>query len=569
MVLDYKDVSFSFGSRRKKRLTRRIIIILASLLIIFIYYSIKSLITYSRLENLQALLLQNEPARVSRSLENMSAAFFYPDTKKELKALAHLFANDIPQAERLFAKLHDSSTKIAFKKFLDYFLDKASYKELKIYTDFLEKKGKGAGIRYYRILVETAFFNYKQSRDLVTHLPAEEQAKYKKELKIIEQVNNGLATGKIPYIFDVNGKPLAAYDIVNKRTWPLTAGFDFSPFTADLGSSLKFYKLTIDANIQEKLQRLFRDYYGSFLLLDLSDGSIAAAYSKPANKKEGNTVFSAEYEPASIIKILTLFTYLKNGGAEIFPMECTGSIQVGGKIFYDWRDHGKIISYDQALAVSCNIAFAKMALAVGFARTAAVFERFYFNAGGLKDLFLDFKTGSLKRRRMDDFQFVKLSVGLSNNNEKSSAAGKSIAITTLHSALISAFVAQNGSIYSPFLIKNIKNVLHLGFYNHPVKIINAGKDDRVFQKVKQAMMTVVGSEAGTGRRAKVDFVDIAAKTGTGGEQRTGYDAILTGFFPAEKPHYAFAFILQGAGKAEKEGALFLKDFLISFYKRGR
>lgn len=170
---------------------------------------------------------------------------------------------------------------------------------------------------------------------------------------------------------------------------------------------------------------------------------------------------------------------------------------------------------------------------------------------------------------MDDFQFVKLSVGLSNNNEKSSAAGKSIAITTLHSALISAFVAQNGSIYSPFLIKNIKNVLHLGFYNHPVKIINAGKDDRVFQKVKQAMMTVVGSEAGTGRRAKVDFVDIAAKTGTGGEQRTGYDAILTGFFPAEKPHYAFAFILQGAGKAEKEGALFLKDFLISFYKRGR
>lgn len=569
MVLDYKDISFSFDRRRKRKLVRRIILISALVLPIFIYFSLKSLIEYNHIENLQALLLQNEPARVSRLLKDMGGSFFYLDTRKELKALVHLFTNEIPQAEQLFAKLHNKSTKIAFKKFLDYFSDKARYRELKTYTAFLEKQGKGAEIRYHRILVETAFFNYKQSRELVTHLPTEEQAKYKKELKIIEQVNNELAAGKIAYIFDVNGKPLAAYDIVNKKTEPLIPGVDFSPFTADLAGSLKFYKLTIDSNIQEKVHRPFRDYFGSFLLLDLSDGSITAAYSKSVNKKEGNAVFLEEYEPASIIKILTLFTYLRNGGAPLFPLECTGSMPVGDKIFYDWRAHGKIISYNQALAVSCNIAFARMGLAVKFWEIAAVLERFYFNSGGIKDLFLDFKTGTFRRRRMADFQFVKLSVGLSNDNEKNSSAEKSIAITTLHSAMISAFVAHNGSIYSPFLIKNVKNLLHLGFYNHGGKIINTLKDDRAFQKVKQAMMAVVDSAEGTGRQANVDFVDIAVKTGTGGEQRAGYDAILTGFFPAEKPHYAFAFILQGAGKAEKEGALFLKDFLISFYKRDR
>jgi cell division protein FtsI/penicillin-binding protein 2 len=47
--------------------------------------------------------------------------------------------------------------------------------------------------------------------------------------------------------------------------------------------------------------------------------------------------------------------------------------------------------------------------------------------------------------------------------------------------------------------------------------------------------------------------------------KAGYDAIFTGFFPANRPRYAFAFILQQAGRAENEGAAFLGAFLTSFY----
>jgi cell division protein FtsI/penicillin-binding protein 2 len=58
---------------------------------------------------------------------------------------------------------------------------------------------------------------------------------------------------------------------------------------------------------------------------------------------------------------------------------------------------------------------------------------------------------------------------------------------------------------------------------------------------------------------------VALKTGTAGNKKLGLDAILTGFFPADKPEYAFAFRLERAGKAEWRGALFLKDFLTAFY----
>lgn len=565
MVIDYKDISFSFKNKKKKKLIKRLKIILLVLLIIVFYFVFKSFVESKKIENLQTLLLQNRTDQVAARLKKIERSLFYRDTKKELKALVFLFDHEISKAELVLEKLGNRSTRITYKKFLDYFLGNARYSELKIYTDYLLKKGKDT--QFYKILVETAFFNVKQSKRLIRQLSSEEKTKNKKVLHILDKVNNELESGRINYISDVNGIPLASYDIEKKQTVPLTPGFDFSSFEADLKNSLKLYKLTLDMTIQDKLHRLFRDYYGSFLMLNLHDGSIIAAYSKPLNKKRVNTVFFEEYEPASIIKVLTLFTHLKYDGTELFPFNCTGSTRLNNKTFYDWRTHGKVSSYKEAFAVSCNLAFAKMGIHAGSENLSEVLEKFYFNSSGFKDLFLDFRTGSFNRNVSTDFQLAKLSVGLSNNNEKSRNKDTLVTTTTFHSALMSAFIAHNGSIYSPYLIKNVKNLLNLGFHNHKAELINTYKENRIFLKVKEAMTEVVESPRGTGRRSRVDFVKTAVKTGTSGERRKGYDAILTGFFPAGRPDYAFAFILQKAGKAEIRGALFLKDFLVSFYKR--
>ena len=83
------------------------------------------------------------------------------------------------------------------------------------------------------------------------------------------------------------------------------------------------------------------------------------------------------------------------------------------------------------------------------------------------------------------------------------------------------------------------------------------------------MIEVVENENGTARRARMEAVRIAAKTGTAGSSQNGLDAIVIGFFPVEKPDYAFALRLEGGGKAEFNGAYVLRDFLKLLYPSGK
>lgn len=567
MVIDYKDVSFSFEEKRKKKIIKRVKIIAAVILIIFVCFLLKGLNTAKKIKNCQALLLQNKPDQAASLLKKIAGSWFYPDSQKELTALLHLFNKEMARAKQVLAKIEKEDTAVENRLFLDYFLDNAAYEELKIYTDYLLKKKED--VFFYNIMYHTAFFNFKQSRELMGKLSAGEKAEKEKELGLVKEINEKLEKGRIDYLFDVNSLPLAYFDIEKKKTVSLVRGIDFSPFEKNLNGSVKFYKLTIDKTVQEELHRLFRHYYGSFLLVNVRDSSIAAAYSKPLNKKRENAVFFEEYEPASIMKMLTLFAYFKHGRKEIFPFDCKGNLRLNNKIFYDWKKHGHVPDYNHALAVSCNAAFAVMGLNVGFENLSGILEKFYFNSAGLTDLFLNFKTGRFNRDIATEFRLAKLSVGLSNNNENKSSGNKAVVVTTtFHSALISAFIAQNGSIYSPYMINSINNVLNLGFYTHKAEIISSFEDhNRIFFKIKEAMKAVVESPRGTCRRARVDFVETAVKTGTAGDRNKGYDAILTGFFPADRPAYAFAFILRRVGKAEIKGAFFLKDFLISLYKK--
>ncbi|MCU0287307.1 MAG: penicillin-binding transpeptidase domain-containing protein [Acidobacteria bacterium] len=345
------------------------------------------------------------------------------------------------------------------------------------------------------------------------------------------------------------------------QTVSLTPGMFFDVLdgpNANIKENLRFLSFTIDRDIQDKIHSIFKNnkYHGSFLLINLNDGSIAAAYSNSSEAK-GNAAFSEYYEPGSIIKLITLFAYLQSNSQDVFPLQCTGLLNFSDKIFYDWIKHNIIKDYEKALVVSCNICFAKMGIRVGAPKLTSILNAFYFNienGGCLKDRYFDFKTGTFNSTVTGDSYLADLSVGL---NE--------IAVTTFHSALIPAIIAQNGTIYAPHLIKNEKNLLNLAFYNHLGELLKVANDAAVFLKIKDAMIQVVEDENGTGRRSKIDSVHVALKTGTAGKRERGLDAVMSGFFPAEKPQYAFGFRLESVGKAEYKGALFLKDFLVSFY----
>ncbi|MEI6614209.1 MAG: penicillin-binding transpeptidase domain-containing protein, partial [Chrysiogenales bacterium] len=318
---------------------------------------------------------------------------------------------------------------------------------------------------------------------------------------------------------------------------------------------LSYFRLTMDAGLQRKIEHLFNDFFGTLLLLDLPQNSILAAYSKPRFSRAANAVFSEAFEPGSIIKIISLMAYLRQADQNLFPYVCPGQIVLGGKVFYDWTAHKQVKDYSEALALSCNLSFARMGLKVGSQRLASLLERFYFNARPFYDWFLKFQTGTFKRELHNDLELANLAVGLGE-----------ISLTTVHAALLAAVFSQNGLLFPPYIIDDAKSILDLGFYSHSARPLRLLADDLNFGRVKKAMREVVNNENGTGRRAWSAAVNLAIKTGTAGDRKQGLDALIIGFFPSENPRYAFAFRLEGAGKAEFNGAYFLRDLLKILYK---
>ncbi len=536
---------------RRIRLAVLLLLLLAGLLVVANYLDLK------KVKRAESLLLQKGGAAAEEVLSGIESSLFHKQSKSELKGLLCFYQGRVNDAQTIFTSMPSANTVINYTRFLQSLADEARYKELQIYLNYLIKRKEEVGL--HLAICQSALFDKKASTATLSRFtPAnEDEAKI---AKLLHSTNQILGKNKIDCIVDTNGQPLAYYDLTQKKTVSVTPGITFSEFTDSLAGGVKYFKLTLDGSLQKKVHQLFGKYHGSFLLMDLSDNSIVVAYSKPLAGNIENGAFCQMYEPGSTTKVLTLLSYFNNSSQSLFPLTCKGNMTIklknSNKIFYDWLKHNRVNNYIDALSVSCNVSFARMGLQIGSQKLSATLNQFFFNSPGFKDLFLNFKTGNTTTGTLNDWQTANLSVGL-----------EEIKSTTFHLALVAAAISQNGTIYSPYLIKNIKNVLRLGFFNHQSKVLPVAKSDSThFIKLKEAMIQVVADRRGTGRRGKVKFMQVAAKTGTAGRKRDGFDAVLLGFFPARKARYSFAFRLERGGKAQVEGAVFLKNFLTTCFK---
>lgn len=501
--------------------------------------------------HIQDLLLSGQAKEGGIKIAALSGSFFLHGNIRELRALHDLFQDRLPQGQAKLAELQRERavTSLRSGRFQKYFIDRGEYPKLKIYTDYLLPRG-GDENTWYHALVQAAFFNNAESEKAVARLSPAYKKNNFKALALLAAVNSDLRSGRADYIFDKNDSPLAYFDVRQGRTHALLPGLDFADFDLQLKKGLSFFRLTIDGGLQRRIDRLFDGFFGSLLILDLPENSILAAYSKPRSAGTVNAVFSEAYAPGSIVKILSLLAYLRQPGRDLFPYVCPGQAVMGGKIFYDLVAHRQVKDYAAALAVSCNLSFARMGLKVGFRSLAGLLELFYFNARPFSDWFLKFATGSFDRQLRSASRLTELAAG----------SGE-ISLTTVHAAVLAAVFSQNGLLFPPYIIEDAKSILDLGFYSHSARPLRVLNDDVNFGHVRKAMQEVVDNENGTGRRAWSAAVNLAIKTGTAGDPRQGLDALLIGFFPAEKPRYAFAFRLEGAGLAQSAGALFLRDLI--------
>ncbi|HZI93519.1 MAG TPA: penicillin-binding transpeptidase domain-containing protein, partial [Patescibacteria group bacterium] len=197
-------------------------------------------------------------------------------------------------------------------------------------------------------------------------------------------------TGRADYLFDARGAPLAGLDMTTghpallvPELGPLLSG----PYAIHLDprDNTGHVRLSLDLEMQRAAQAALGARSGSLVVVDVATGGLLAAASQPASwlSPDGAALpaLTRTYEPGSIIKMITLTAALRKGldVEGLFPLDCPGWIAIDGVAFRDWMPHRRVESIDQAVAVSCNIAFGRIGGEVGRDALDAELRRFGFD----------------------------------------------------------------------------------------------------------------------------------------------------------------------------------------------
>jgi peptidoglycan glycosyltransferase len=195
-----------------------------------------------------------------------------------------------------------------------------------------------------------------------------------------------------------------------------------------------------------------------------------------------------------------------------------------------------------ALTISCNTAFAELGVKLGEDKVRDMAEAF-----GIDDQDFDIPlpvSGSTIGPIEDDAALAQSSIGQ-----------RDVQLTPLQAAMMSAAIANGGSLMKPYLVDSIQAPdLSVVDQTDPEEMSTPISGD-VASQLTEMMTSVVAN--GTGRKARIDGVQVAGKTGTAEVGTTGDEAAphtwFTGFAPADDPQIAVAVFIKNGGQSGTEG----------------
>jgi peptidoglycan glycosyltransferase len=259
----------------------------------------------------------------------------------------------------------------------------------------------------------------------------------------------------------------------------------------------------------------------------------------PGRPLENRAIASRLYPPGSTFKLVTAAAALESGMYQPdTEVEGPAALRFPGMTYTLPNDFsgacspsGKITLID-ALKISCNTAFGSVGMAVGESALAEQARKFGFGEQLKIPL------------TVTPSQFPS---GLSPDHLAQSAIGQyEVRVSPLQMAMISAAIANKGVLMKPRLIDRLL-APDLTVMSRPgTEELGRAVSRETAAKLTSMMETVVAS--GTGRRARIDGVTVAGKTGTA-EQGKGKppNAWFTAFAPADDPVIAVAVVVEDGG----------------------
>ena len=326
---------------------------------------------------------------------------------------------------------------------------------------------------------------------------------------------------------------------------------------------------TLDPKVQAAAQQGLKGIQGAAVALDPRTGAILAMYSNPTydpndlashdlaevsrnydalnkdpDKPLLNRSINELYPPGSVFKVVTAAAALSTGEYDENSMLPGPAVLDLPGTTADLPNHdnracgdAEEITMTQALAVSCNTAFAYLGMQIGAEALQSQAAKFGFGDSLSVPMRV---TPSSVPAEMDKAQLAQASIGQFD-----------VLVTPLQMAMVAAGVGNDGVVMKPYLVQSvIGSDLSVVESADPEQLSKAVSPE-VARQLTRMMESVV--EDGTGRRAQMQGVDVAGKTGTAqhGEGRKAH-AWFISFAPANDPKIAVAVLAEDGGVAGSE-----------------
>lgn len=351
---------------------------------------------------------------------------------------------------------------------------------------------------------------------------------------------------------DVKKYENGMFDTVAKQSPPIQLGLDIQlqAYGEELMQNKKGCIVAIEPKSGEILTMVSAPSYDPNLLVGRKN--VSAFYPKlisDTNKPLYPRPTQAEYPPGSIFKLVQSLVGLQEGvlGPNTgFP--CNKSL-VG------CHNHPAPSSISKAVQYSCNPYFyyaVKKVIQQGKEKSiykdAALglnlWERYMHSFGfgeKLKSDLTGLRAGVIPNTAFYDNWYGKNRWAFSTIRSNAIGQGE-VKMTPLHMANLAAIMANRGWYYDPHFAKKIGNKPLDNFKKNKTLI-----DEKHFESVISGMWRVVNQDAGTGRRAQIDGVDVCGKTGTVQNPHGEDHSVFIAFAPKENPKIAIAVIVENAG----------------------
>lgn len=334
--------------------------------------------------------------------------------------------------------------------------------------------------------------------------------------------------------------------------------------------------LTLDSRLQQVCYDALGYNRGAVVVLEPDTGKILAMVSKPdfdpniiaqiwddlisdkSNSSLFNRAIQGQYPPGSTFKILTALQYIREHPEDYqnFAYDCNGSISREDVTItcYGGEVHGHE-NLEEAFIYSCNGAFAEIGMDIDNQAFKELCESFLFNQPALLDL-----PSSQSLFSMDE--------GASYGEEMMTAIGQGdTLVSPLQMALISATVANGGTMMKPYYIDRIET-----YDGDVVKQMKPSAYQELMSssevEVISRFMKEVVTE-GTASSMSQEAYTAAGKTGSAeygtADSVQGTHSWFTGYLDVENPKLAISVIVEDGGTGSASAVPVAKEIFNAWW----